>query len=143
VPVITDIADAVTAELNGLDPVTPLAAVRSTKPPEFELADMKTLHVTVVPKGWDSQTATRAAAQCDYQIDIGVQKKCDTGDNAELDGLLALVERIADHFRAQRLAAMPNAVWVKTENTPLYAPEHMKELRQFTSVLTLTFRVLR
>ena len=142
-PVITDIADAVTAELNGLDPQTPLGAVRSTKAPEFELADMKTLRVTVVPRGWDIQTATRAAAQCDYQIDVGVQQKCETCDNAELDALLALVERIADHFRGQRLTAMPNAVWVKTENTPLYSPEHMKDLRQFTSVLTLTFRVLR
>jgi len=142
-PVITDIADAVTAELNGLDPVTPLAAVRSTKAPEFELPDMKTLRVTVVPRGWDSQTATRAAAQCDYQIDIGVQKKLATGDNAEIDALLGLVERIADHFRAKRLAAVPGAMWVKNENTPLYSPEHMGQLRQFTSVLTLTFRVMR
>ncbi|MFB3894445.1 MAG: hypothetical protein ACE15C_20785 [Phycisphaerae bacterium] len=142
-PVITDIADAVAAELNGNDFGTPLAAVRSTKPPEFELADMKDLRVTVVPRGWDSQTATRAAAQCDYQIDIGVQKKVASGDNPELDALVGLVERIADHFRTHRLTAMPSAVWVRNENVPLYAPEHMKELRQFTSVLTLTFRVLR
>jgi hypothetical protein len=142
-PVITDIADAVTAELNGLDPQSPLAAVRSAKAPEFELPDMKTLRVTVVPRGWESQTATRAAAQCDYQIDIGVQKKLAAGDNPEIDGLLGLVERIADHFRTHRLTAMPNAVWVGCENSPLYSPEHMKELRQFTGVLTLTFRVLR
>ena len=141
-PVITDIADAVAAEINGLD--TPsLGAVRSTKVPEFALADMKTLHVTVVPKGWDSQLATRSSAQFEYQIDIAIQKKWLTGDNVELDALLALVERIADHFRAKRLATLPTAMWVKAENTPLYSPEHMKDLRQFTSVLTLTFQVVR
>ena len=142
-PVITDIADAVTAELNGHDFGVPLAAVRSTKPPESDLAEMKTLHVTVVPRGWDSQTASRSMAQCDYQIDIGVQQKLATGDNPELDALVGLVERIAEYFRTHRLTAMPEAVWVRNENVPLYAPEHMKELRQFTSVLTVTYRVLR
>jgi hypothetical protein len=117
--------------------------VRSAKAPEFELPDMKTLRVTVVPRGWEGRTASRAAAQCDYQIDIGVQKKLTAADNAEIDALLGLVERIADHFRTQRLAALPGAVWVGCENAPLYSPEHMKELRQFTGVLTLTHRVLR
>jgi hypothetical protein len=32
---------------------------------------------------------------------------------------------------------------VRTENVPVYAPEHLEEYRQFTSVLTLTFRVVR
>lgn len=139
---ITDIADAVAAEINALD-TPPLGAVRYARVPEFALADMKTLHVTVVPKGWESQLASRSSSQFEYQIDVGVQKKWLTGDNAELDGLLALVERIADHFRAKRLTTMPAAMWVKAENTPLYSPEHMKDLRQFTSVLTLTFQVVR
>jgi hypothetical protein len=46
-------------------------------------------------------------------------------------------------MRTAHLTALPNAVWVGCENSPLYSPEHMKELRQFTGVLTLTFRVLR
>jgi hypothetical protein len=97
-PVITDIADAVAAELNGNDFGTPLTAVRSTKPPEFELADMKELRVTVVPRGWDSQTATRAATQCDYQIDIGVQKKVANGDNPELDALTDIREYVSGNW---------------------------------------------
>jgi hypothetical protein len=56
---------------------------------------------------------------------------------------MELVEEIADFFKQRRLDAYPQAVWVKTENAPIYAAEHMDELRQFTSVLTLTFRVLR
>ena len=35
------------------------------------------------------------------------------------------------------------AVWLRTENDPVYAPEHLAELGVFTSVLTLTLRVVR
>ncbi len=34
-------------------------------------------------------------------------------------------------------------IWVKADNAPIYSSEHLSELRQFTSVLTLTFRVVR
>ena len=61
----------------------------------------------------------------------------------ELDLLMQLVEEIAGLFRFARLAAFPQAVWVKTEHAPVFAPEHMEGLRQFTSILTFTFRVVR
>ena len=86
---------------------------------------------------------TMVAYQYDFAIDVAVQKKFETGDAAELDPLMSLVEEIADFFRLRRLAAYPDAVWVRTDNVPVYAPEHMEEYRQFTSVLTLTFRVVR
>jgi hypothetical protein len=56
---------------------------------------------------------------------------------------MALVEEIADFFRLRRLTSYPDAIWVRTDNVPVYAPEHLEEFRQFTSVLTLTFRVVR
>jgi len=142
---IIDIADAVVAELNDHAFSQAVTAQRLYRP-VFELPDMKTLHVSVVPKGVEMQGASRTLIQHDYQIDVGVQKKLPTspsGDNAEIDTLMALVEEVADFFRQRRLQAMPNVVWVKTENQPVYSPEHLEQLRQFTSVLTLTFRVLR
>ena len=48
-----------------------------------------------------------------------------------------------DHFRHKRLDSFRAAVWVKTEHEPIYAQEHLDQMRQFTSVLTLTFRVMR
>ncbi len=103
----------------------------------------KTLHVTVVPKGMTVEPASRSLIQDDYQIDVAVQKKLNAADNAELDELMGLVEEIGDFFRRRRLDAVPDAVCVKIENVPIYAPEHISELRGFTSILTLTFRVLR
>jgi len=142
VATITDIADAVVQELNAGSWSLPLSAERHYRP-LFDLADMAALHVTVVPKGIVVERLDRTRNQEDVQVDVAVQKKFSTGDNAELDALVVLVQEIADFFRLRRLTAYPAAVWVRSENVPVYAPEHMDELRQFTSVLTLTFRVGR
>ena len=143
---ITDIADAVVAELNGATEGTFGEAFTAQRLnlPEFDLKDMATLRVSVVPKGVQIAAASRLASQHDWQIDVGVQKKlsADGADQAEQDDLIALVEQIAAFLARRSLAAFPAAVWVKTELPTLYAPEHLRELRQFTSVLTLTYRTM-
>lgn len=135
---IPDIAEAIVAALNGHTFSRPLAAARAYRP-VFDLKEMVDLHVTVVPKGVELSTAGRGLAQSDVQIDIGVQKKLASGDNAEIDSLVGLVQEIAEFVRAT--GRFGDATWVKTENVPLYSQEHLGELRQFTSVLTLTLRV--
>ena len=140
--VITDIADAIVAELNAATLSQPVTAVRHYLP-QFDLKEMQTLHVTVVPKAVVLASSDRSRGQGDYSIDVAVQKKFETEANVELDPLTNLAEEIADHFRGKRLPSYPNAAWIKTEQNVLYAPEHIDELRQFTSVLTFTYRVLR
>ena len=140
--VITDIADAVVAEMNGHTFSQALTAVRYYRP-VFDLAEMSALHVSVVPRGVTIERADRSRNQYDFAIDVAVQKKFEAGDAAELDPLMSLVEEIADFFRLRRLTSYPDAIWVRTDNVPVYAPEHLEEFRQFTSVLTLTFRVVR
>ena len=136
---ITDIADAVVTALNGQTFGQPVTAIRAYRA-AFDLQEMKDLHVTVVPKGVELVTAGRGVEQSDVQIDIGVQKKLATSEDAEIDALMGLVQEIAEFVRATRQFGA--AVWVKSENTPIYSQEHLGELRQFTSVLTLTLRVM-
>lgn len=136
---IPDIAEAVVAALNGHTFSQPFTAQRAFRP-VFDLAEMKDLHVTVVPKGVELFTAGRGLAQSDVQIDIGIQKKLAAGDNAEIDALMGLVQEVAEFVRAT--GRFGDAAWIKTENTPIYSQEHLGELRQFTSVLTLTLRVM-
>jgi len=136
---ISDIAEAVVAALNGQTFSQPVTAERAYRA-AFDLQEMQDLHVTVVPKGLELTTTGRGLAQSDVQIDIGVQKKLAGGDDAEVDSLVGLVQEIVEFIRATR--QFGDAVWVKTENTPIYSPEHLGELRQFTSVLTLTLRVM-
>lgn len=136
---ISDIADALVTALNGQTFSQPVTAARAYRA-AFDLQEMKDLRVTVVPKGLELITAGRGMAQSDVQIDIGVQKKLATGDDAEIDELMGLVQEIAEFIRTTR--QFGDAVWVKTENTPIYSQEHLGELRQFTSVLTLTLKVM-
>ena len=139
---ILDIADAVVAELNGGSFGLPFTATRAYIP-RFDLEEMATLRVTVVPKGVQITRGSRGKDQHDYRVDVGVQQKFEQEDAAELDSLMGLVEQIADHFRSLALETDPEAVCVAVENGPVYAQEHMREGRLFTSILTLTFRAWR
>jgi len=136
---VADIAEAIVGALNGHTFSRPVVAARAYRP-IFDLKDMTDLHVTVVPKGVELTTAGRGLAQSDVQIDIGVQKNLAAGDNGEIDALIGLVQEIAEFIRAT--GRFGDAAWVKTENTPIYSQEHLGELRQFTSALTLTLRVM-
>ncbi|NLS95473.1 MAG: hypothetical protein GXX96_25345 [Planctomycetaceae bacterium] len=140
--VIADIADAVVAALNAGGFSQPLSATRCYLP-KFDLAEMKDMHVTVVPKGVAVTAGSRNHNQHDYQIDVAVQKRLAAADNGEIDALMSLVDEIADHFRLKRLDNLQAAAWVKTQHEPIYVQEHLDQMRQFTSVMTLTFRMMR
>jgi len=139
----TDIADAVTTEINasGLLPVG-VTALRMVLP-EFELADLAELKVAVVPKSVLITGSTRAASQYEIAIDVGVQKKLGKDLDTEVATLGTLVDQIAEHLRQRALSATPYATWVTTLNEPVYAPEHLAEQRVFTSVLTVTYRAIK
>lgn len=143
--VITTIADAVVTELNGAPSGTFAQAFTAARHyrPQFDLAELKTVRVSVVPKAIGITSLMRNANQHDVSIDVAVQRKVNPADAAELDGLMLLTEQIADFFRLRRLSALPEALWTKTDNVPVYSPEHLETKQVFTSVLTLTFRVVR
>ena len=149
--VIMDIADALADALSdeGNDFSLEFTAARAYQA-LLELPEMKDLHVTVVPKGVALAPADRSRVQHDVQVDIAVQKKLgptsdeeEYDEQAELDGLMGLVEELSDFLKFRRLGSQPTAAWVKTENDPIYSQDHLERLRQFTSVLTVTYRVVR
>ena len=138
------VADAIVAALKA-EPLK-LDAVRGYRP-EFELVELKTLRVSVVPRGIEIALLNRNANQHDVSIDVGVQQKVDPDDTAALDALMVKVQQIADELRLRRLE-LPGGlggagVWVKTANEPVYSPDHLQTKQVFTSVLTFTYRVVR
>jgi len=142
---VIDIADAVTTELNAapagtFDPA--IAAVRRVLP-EFELADLTDLKVSVVPKSVVITGSTRAASQYEIAVDIGVQKKLGKDIDGEIASLSRLMDQVADYLRRRPLTAAPFAAWIGIANEPVYAPEHLAEQRVFTSVLTVTYRAMK
>jgi hypothetical protein len=146
VSIAVDIADAVVATLNAHDFGTAFTAERHYLP-RYELSEMQTLCVTVVPKESTTAMASRGAASREVTVDVAVQQKLDAPGNpateqATTDALMSLSEAIADHLRVTALVGQPSARWLRTEHTAIYAPEHLEQMRQFTSVATLTFRVV-
>ncbi len=136
---IAELAQTVTDRINASGLIPDATAVRGYAP-EYELSDMQTLHVTVVPKGLAVTAAGRASCQCDCQIDVAVQKRINPEHLDEIDALLELAEHIAAHFRQKPLK--DGVTCIRTEHAPIYALEHLRELRQFTSVITLTLRTV-
>jgi hypothetical protein len=78
----------------------------------------------------------------DYRIDVAVQRKVEPSVGNR-DALMERVEEIADHVRSHPPAGFPQARCTEVETAPVDATEHLEEFRQFTSVLTLTYRVWR
>ena len=103
---------------------------------------MTELRVSVVPRSVASKALDRSRDGFDYRFDVAVQRKVEPSVG-NLDALMELVEEIADHFRSHPLAGFPQARCTEVANEPVYATEHLEEFRQFTSVLTLTFKVWR
>jgi hypothetical protein len=141
VSLITDIAEAMTTELNTVAPTLipgGFVAVRHYRP-VVDLRELADLKVTVVPRGVVITPIHRGSNQHDIQVDVAVQQKVDDADHTAVDMLMDLVERIGDLFRHRRLGNVP-AVWTKTENKPIYSAEHLEQYRTFTSVITFTWR---
>lgn len=139
--VVVDIAEAIVAQLNGGTFSQPFTAVRKYAP-VFDLAEMDTLHVTVVPHADTETRFDRDTFQEDYSIDIGVQKRVDMTE-AALDAMVLLTQEIKDFLRTTPLAGCPAARFLRIEHDPLFSRKHLTELRQFTSVPVVTYRVWR
>jgi len=136
---ITKIADAVVDELNEHEFSLPFTALRHYQP-VYDLQEMKSLHVTVVPRAADTAVLDRTNCKDTVQIDIAVQKKLTSVTLEEIDPYMDLVQEISDFFKQRRLKNLPVVIWIGTSNKPIYSPEHLQQLHQFTSVLTLSFR---
>lgn len=136
------LADAIVASLNGGTFSISFEVERGYRP-VVDLQTLQAVKVTVIPKSLAITAATRADGFYDCAIDVGVQRKMDVDDPAALDELMKLVEEIGDHLRYRKLEGFAVAAWLALENEPVFAPEHLEQHRQFTSVLTVTYRVRR
>jgi len=130
------VAQAVVDYLNSVAFSQSFVATRSYRP-ATELNNSSMLRVLVVPKGVEYEIASRAVVQDEVQIDVGIHKKVGTL-SVEIDRMMGLVMEIVEALRAPELFA--SHYWVKTENVPIYSPDHLDQANEFLSILTVTFR---
>ena len=142
---VGDIADAVLSQvqsaLAGNQGLT-FAGQRAYLP-AFDLKNLSTMQIIVVPRAVAIEAIARNESQYDYGVDIGVYKKLATMAPSEIDPIMGVVEQLAATFDRKQLPAYPAATCIKVEYSHLYSWEQMDQLRQFTAVMTLTFRVIQ
>lgn len=143
----TAIADALVAALAGATFSMPIAASR-TYQPEVELAAGDGgVVVQVVPAEVESARLTRdPVIQADHAIHIGIQAQLTNPDpatdSASVDALLVLAQEIEEFVQATQIG--PSASYpLSTRRDPLWSPDHLKNLRQFTTVIVATYRVTK
>ena len=137
-----DIADAIVTELGGNTFSESLVVTRRVLP-EFEIADLKALTVTVVPKSVEINNITRSSSSFEVAVDIGIQQKISKDTDAEVARLSGVVSEIVTFLNRRKLTTMATVIFVSIANEPVYAPEHLSEKRLFTSIITLTYKVIQ
>jgi len=141
---VVEVADAMVRTLNEGTFSQSFTAER-TYNPERPLAEYTSLRVTVVPKSRDIQFADRSRTQQDVAIDVAIQRR--VASDTETDEMMALVDEVLDYWKDHRVLKdsqqNPLASWLKAGNEPIFVPKHLREDHVLTSVLTLTFRVIR
>jgi len=135
-----DIADAIVAELNGQSFSEPLTVTRRVLP-KHELAELKPLIVTVVPKSVAIANITRQSSSYEVAIDIGIQQKIGKDTDTEVTRLSGIVTEIVTFLNRKQLSGFSAARFKTIVNEPVYAPEHLSEKRLFTSIVTVTYIV--
>ena len=144
--VITDIADAVVAEMNGHKFAQPFTAERRIRP-RFSIAkgELKDLKVAVVHgPAIGAGLSGRKLADEQYTVMVAVLQKPAEATPTYFDPLMALVEEIRDYMAWRRLAAVDAVCirWAFAEDLP-FIGELADQSGVFTGGLTLTYRVLR
>lgn len=144
--VLIDLADELRDSLNAGSFSEDFTAERKYRP-KNELADLERIVVTVAPASVEIARLDRVRSAYDYRIDVAVQQKLvgnETDADTQADSLMTLVQELADY--ALQLTLTIGGVVARCTvvgNQPAFAPEHWDELRTFTSILQLTFRVVR
>jgi len=141
VRIAIDIADAIVTELQNAAFSEPLAVSRRVLP-EYELPELKDLTVTVVPKSVQITNITRQSSSFDVSVDIGIQQKIGRDTDTDVQRLSGVVTEIVSYLNRRSLAGLPAVQFKSIANEPVYVPEHLSENRLFTSVLTLTYKVI-
>jgi hypothetical protein len=140
---VVDIADAVVVRLNANQLGQSFTAVRRFVP-VYKLDEMNVLRVTVVPATSTIEIAARSAIDNELvEIDIGIQKRVEMATNEQADDLMEFVRGVVDLFRRWQVPDGTKATVVSISNEPIFDPQHMDQLNQFTSVIRLGFRFLR
>jgi hypothetical protein len=132
---IVDIADSIVTSLNAASLSQTFTSVRGYIP-EYDLENLATMQVTVVPSLIAISGLSRSGNQYDQGITVAIYKRI-VINNANLDALMTFVEEIADTLIRTRHSG---ATVIATANDPIYSPDDLREKQLFISLINVTLR---
>jgi len=118
---------------------------------EIELQNLNELRVDVQPGDEDTEAADRSTIKHTCRVDVLVRKRFTADDEVletgkisvqKIDELLRFMEEIHDFFHMRRLTEYDAAAWEGVEFRPIYYPDHLRNLLQFTGVVAVTYVVI-
>ena len=153
--VIIEIADAMVAILN--DAVANQVLSQSFEAtryyvPKKDIKELGSVHVSVVPSTIENELFILSRSirrQYEYTVDVGIQRVVTSGKvtnqefNEAADPLMLLAEEISDLFNTPSLEGYETAKATKITNQPIYDPRHVDEKRVYTTVVSVTYVVVR
>ena len=104
--------------------------------PELDLKGIKEMRVIVAPAGLGAKPLSRGACEDTLKVQVGVLKKCTE------DEIVDLINTVAGIGRSFLHRELVGATCTHIEYAPLYDPTHLRERRQFTGVVELTFKAI-
>jgi hypothetical protein len=139
---VTTITKSVVAELNNRHFSLPFEAVFSVRP-GFELSELETLRVIVVPKTLEIETVSRSSSKYLVSIDVGVMRRLGNLTPEEaVESFGDLVDEVIEFLKTKTLDEFPAARCVAVANDPIYIPDHLTQSRTFTSVVNVKYALL-
>lgn len=138
------LAALVQAEIERTPWSVPITPVGRAYVPIYDTRLGVSRQVTVVPgelsqarhPGRSARGGAGGIVTDDISVDLCLQHKLSSLDNAEIDPLCELLEEISDHFR--RLGPLDNYYYLKADS--MLGDDHFRGKLVFTGLLTLTYR---
>lgn len=141
-PSVTAIADGLVEQLSdmefgeGVDPVVVRAYF-----PNRDRDQLAALTLTVMPRGMEIEVIGRPSElQKDVTLDIGVQRRIESGDEAAIESGVSVVEAIAAALPGTSPDGVADATCIGVEIDPMVSQDHATNLRVFTGIVTARYR---
>ena len=135
-PNVNEIADAIVEALEA-ETFSLECTVERAYIPHYEPEDLQGLTVTIVPKERLKENQARTTSSDKPAVDIAIQQKVDDTTPDVLDPLFAFACEIEAFLERKRMAG---ASWVRSIHPFIYSPDHLRQKRIFTSVITVTYK---
>ncbi len=136
-----ELADAVVVSLNA-GRFSRAFTARRVYDPLFELQDLRTVKLLVVPAGETDEVESRSSLEERFAIDvallIGTETPGEHAGQATLDAWMQVADEIKVHLRDT--GELAGCAWVACQRQPLWDPERLRTIGVMLAVQTHTYR---